>query len=89
MLTLTWLTVGLKQGWTQQCWKVYSCLYKDSDRTHILKRKKKSLPNEVVHIINNLHVGHALRQGLAASTSEDIACCLIHIFEETVLAACE
>lgn len=58
---------------------MYGCLYKDSDRTHGLKNKKAFL-NEIVHIINDLHVGHALYHGLAPSSSKDIACCLIILF---------
>lgn len=83
IMHLTLLIVVLRQGLTEQCWKLYSCLYKDSDRTHGLKNQKRTLLNEVVHIINNLYVGHVLYQALAASSSKDKdkACCLIHIFD--------
>lgn len=58
---------------------MYSRLYKDSGRTRGLKNKKAFL-SEIVHIINDFHVGHALYHGLVPSFSKDIACCLIVVF---------
>lgn len=78
MQTLNFINSCFKARLDTAMLKDDSCLYNDSDKTHGLKTKKAFL-NEVVYVINSLHVGRTLYQGLAASSSKDIACCLIYL----------